>query len=268
MFRQVIGVVRVASVLLAAPLSAASAADMQYKSPPWTSAAPTYDWSGFYLGINGGYGVGADPSSQTISGGIAASSSIDSRVTPLGGLFGGQLGYNYQSGHVVFGLEGDIQWADQKDTAGCGLECIIEPGLSETLGSVQQKITWFGTARGRLGWANDEWLLYVTGGGAWAGIDTTTTASIANVDALSFSNTNTTSHTQGGWVVGGGTEVRIAGPWTAKFEYLYMDLGSISDTLVLSTLPADTLTTKSWIHDNIVRAGLNYKFNWGGPQSR
>jgi outer membrane immunogenic protein len=68
-------------------------------------------------------------------------------------------------------------------------------------------------------------------------------------------------------VFGGGTEVRIAGPWTAKFEYLYMDLGSISDTLPFTTgagAPV-TLTTNSHIYDNIVRAGLNYEFNWGGP---
>jgi outer membrane immunogenic protein len=270
MLRQVIGVVGIASVLLAAPMNAASAADMPYRAPPWTSVAPAYDWSGFYLGINGGYGVGADPFNQVLSGTPAGSSSINSRVTPLGGLFGGQVGYNYQMGHVVFGLEGDIQWADQNDTAGCGLECIVEPaiGATDTLGSVQQKITWFGTARGRLGWANDGWLFYVTGGGAWGGVSTTTTASVANVGGLSFFNTNTANHTQSGWVLGGGTEVRIAGPWTAKFEYLYMDLGSTTDTLALSTSPAASLTTKSWIHDNIVRVGLNYKFNLGGPEPR
>ena len=271
MLRKLLSVVGASFLLAAAPLGVAAAADMPLKAPAWT--APSSDWSGFYLGLNGGYAVGNDPFNQTVATtvatipptGLIESSSINSRVTPQGGLFGGQLGYNYQTGHMVFGLEGDIQWADQKDTAGCGLICVSEPGvITATEGSAEQKIDWFATARGRLGWANNGWLLYITGGGAWGGINATTAVSETGIISLS----NTTSFTKGGWVFGGGAEVRIVGPWTAKFEYLYMDLGGISDTLVVpATLGAGTLTTKSWIHDNIVRAGFNYNFNWGGPQT-
>jgi outer membrane immunogenic protein len=244
---------------------------MQFKAP--TYAPPSSDWSGFYLGLNGGYAVGNDPFNQSITvteptvppTTITESSSINSHVTPQGGLFGGQLGYNYQTGHWVLGLEGDIQWADQKDTSGCGFLCISEPGFGTiTEGSAEQKINWFATARGRIGWATPGWLLYVTGGGAWAGIDATTAISETGVLSLS----NTTSFIKSGWVVGGGAEVRIAGPWTAKVEYLYMDLGGISDTLAVpAALGAGSITTNSWIHDNIIRAGFNYNFNWGGQQA-
>jgi outer membrane immunogenic protein len=265
MLRKLLGVAAVAFLLAGAPWESASAADMSMPLKAPAYAPLPSNWSGFYVGLNGGYAVGNDPFNQTLSDALATiSSSINSRVTPLGGLFGGQFGYNYQTGHWVFGLEGDIQWADQKDTAGCGLECISEPGFgSFTFGSVEQKITWFGTARGRFGWANDGWLLYVTGGGAWGGISTTTAVSDPGIVSAS----NSASFTKGGWVVGGGTEVRIAGPWTAKFEYLYMDLGSISDTSILTDVTSEPFTTKSWIHDNIVRAGFNYNFNWGGSQS-
>lgn len=228
------------------------------------------DWSGFYIGANAGYGLGTDPFNQTdsVAGTVASVSSINSRVTPQGGLFGGQLGYNVQAGHLVFGAEGDLQWADQHDTAGCGQTCLNEPSVSfaGTDGSAEQRIKWFGTARGRFGWANDGWLFYVTGGAAWAGIDATTAFS-ETFGAAALARTNTTSFTKSGAVIGGGAELQVAGPWTAKVEYLFIDFGSISDTLNLTRVAPETLTTDSAIHDHIIRVGLNYKFNWGGPLS-
>jgi outer membrane immunogenic protein len=211
----------------------ARAADLPLKAPP----APVYSWSGFYVGLNGGYGLGDDPFNQSLTTtGITESSSINSRVNPNGAIFGGQFGYNYQSGHAVFGVEGDFQWSGQRDTAGCGIECIAAPGLAFIAGSAEQDIKWFGTARGRLGWADNGWLLYITGGGAWAGIDATTAFSESGL-GINLAQSNTTSFTRGGWVVGAGAEVRIFGPWSAKFEYLFMDLGKISDTLAISALP-------------------------------
>ena len=115
-------------------------------------------------------------------------------------------------------------------------------------GSTEQKINWFGTARGQIGYTNNDWLLYITGGGAWGEINATTAAfSLSRAPPLAASET--TSFTKGGGVIGGGTEVHLGGQWTAKFEYLYMDLGSISDTLVANgiaggAVPA-ALTTNS-----------------------
>jgi outer membrane immunogenic protein len=238
----------------------ALAADMALKAAP--PPAPVWSWTGFYVGINGGYSVGTDPFNETLVVPVPLSSSVDSRVTPKGGLFGGQAGYNYQTGNVVLGVEGDIQWADQHDTAGCALACVVSPPVVQNLGVVEQKIKWFGTARGRLGWANDGWLIYITGGGAWGGIDATTTFNIAGVPGgPNGAFSNATHFTKGGGVFGGGIEVRLAGAWTAKFEYLYMNLGSISDTLFIpAPIGPATLTTNSKIRDNIIRAGLNFKF--------
>ena len=241
----------------------AFAADMAVKAMP-PAPAPVYTWTGFYVGLNGGYSLARDPFNSSLSeGGITESSSLDSRVTPQGGVFGGQVGYNYQAGHTVFGVEGDLQWSGERDKAGCGIECIIEGVSTETFGSVEQKIKWFGTARARVGYADNGWLLYITGGGAWGRIDTTSTFS-ESAGPISLTDTNTTSTTKGGWVFGGGTEVRIAGPWSAKFEYLYMDLGNVSTPVALVNLAPGggvTSNTNSSVHDHIVRVGLNMKLN-------
>jgi len=244
----------------AGPAAAADVPALPLKAPPRTMAQ-AYDWSGFYVGANAGYGLATDPFDQLSSNGLPIASSVNSRVTPKGGLFGGQLGYNVQAGHVVFGVEGDLQWANQHDTAGCGLACSIAGGGGGvTFGSAEQRIKWFGTARGRLGWASDGWLFYVTGGAARGAIDATTGYS----DSTGVAAASTTSFTKTGAVVGAGTELRLAGPWTAKVEYLHINFGAISDTLASPVIFAP-LTTNSTIHDNVVRAGLNYKFDGSGP---
>ena len=116
------------------------AADMALKAPP-PAPAPAWSWTGFYVGLNAGYGVANDPFNQVLSEpGFAATSSINSRVTPNGGLFGGQAGYNYQAGNIVVGVEGDIQWSGEHDTAGCGFQCVSEAGEVLTEGSAEQRI--------------------------------------------------------------------------------------------------------------------------------
>lgn len=260
MLNKMLAAAGAASLLIASAAGMARAADLPMKVPP----VPMYSWTGFYGGINGGYGLADDPFNQTLaSAGVAETSSINSRVDPNGAIFGGQVGYNYQSGHAVYGVEGDFQWSGQRDTAGCGIECLAAPGVTFIAGSAGQDIKWFGTARARLGWADNGWLLYVTGGGAWAGIDATTAFSETGF-GINLAQSNTTGFTRGGWVVGGGAEVRIFGPWSAKFEYLYMDFGKISDTLTISALPfgtTATITSNSKIQDSIIRIGLNYRFN-------
>jgi outer membrane immunogenic protein len=264
MLNKLLAAAGASALLVVSASGAARAADLPMKAAP--VPAPVYSWTGFYVGLNAGYGLAEDPFSQTITepGVVTESSSINSRVTPNGAIAGGQVGYNYQSDHVVYGVEGDFQWSGQRDTAGCGLECITGGGIAATLGSAAQNIKWFGTARGRLGWADNGWLLYVTGGGAWAGVDATTAISETGAGLPAFAQSGTTSFTRAGWVVGGGAEVRISGPWSAKFEYLYMDLGGISDTLTVTALGVGAtaaLTTNSEIHDHIIRVGVNYRLN-------
>ena len=206
--------VLVASVALAlgAGLVSANAADIQQRSMPAKAPAyvtPVYNWSGPYIGISGGYGWGNSDLGD-----------------PDGGIFGATLGYNWQMGNLIVGVEGDISWSglDGNGTVG---------GLGSSVNN-----DWLGTARGRLGFNAGRFMPYVTGGLAVGNID----ASIAGVGS--------SNSTELGWTVGAGVEAAIAGPWTVKVEYLYVDLGE-GDSI--GGVRPDFTT-------NIVRAGLNYRF--------
>ena len=180
--------------LLALGVTSASAADIQRRQVMPTKAveyaAPIYNWTGAYVGIQGGGGWG---NSDYSVGGSA-------RLN--GGLIGGTLGYNWQSGPLVYGLETDLAFANISGSSGCAIAS-----------SCSTRNNWLGTTRVRLGYAMDRWMPYVTGGFAYGGLKT----SVAGVDS---------SNTKGGWTVGGGIEAAIAGPWTAKVEYLHVDLGN------------------------------------------
>jgi outer membrane immunogenic protein len=196
-------------ILVAAPASAADLSvrkAMPYKAQPY---AQTYNWSGFYLGVNGGGGWGDSDSSNGFRG-----------------LVGGTVGYNYQISQAVFGLEGDIDWSDLSHDGNCSAF------------SCETRNNWLSTVRGRFGFAFDRFLPYVSGGVAFGDIKT----SVAGI--------GDTNATKTGWTVGGGLEAAIAGPWTAKVEYLHVDLGS-GDSPVGSSESFKT---------NIVRAGIDYRF--------
>jgi outer membrane immunogenic protein len=201
-------------------VTAANAADLPHRHAMPTKApayAVPYTWTGFYVGINGGGGFGRSDVAAPFSTGTFNTS---------GGVVGGTLGYNYQMGQAVFGLEADGDWTHLNGSAACALT------------TCQTSNDWLATARGRLGYAVDRFLPYVTGGAAFGDIKT-------NVTGVG----NATS-TKAGWTLGGGVEAAIAGPWSAKLEYLYVDLGRGG-----SVLGAD-----SAFHTNLVRAGVNYKF--------
>jgi outer membrane immunogenic protein len=211
--------------LLAFAATAATAADLPRSMPARAPALiPVgYNWTGFYLGINGGYGWGR-------SHWNAFGTSSD----PSGGLLGVTGGYNWQAlgSPWVFGLEGDIDWSDMKDTftsAACPTGC-------------QTQNNWLGTVRGRVGYAIDRVMPYVTGGLAAGDIE---------VNQAGFAGIH---DTKAGWAVGGGIEAAIAGNWTAKVEYLHADLGSVNCSTGCS------LPTRVGFHSDIVRGGLNYRF--------
>src|SRR5207247_256767 len=128
-----------------------------------------------------------------------------------------------------------------------------------------------GTARGRLGWANDGALIYVTAGGAWAGIDETDTIAVAvTPPPVGATTTASFSNTKSGYAVGAGIEMRLWANWTAKVEYLHIDLGGTTNTGVHNALPfigpnLILTTTTGRIKDDIFRVGLNWKFGgYGG----
>jgi len=186
-----------------------------------------------------------------------ASSGQDT-IHPNGGTGGIQAGYNWQAGNVVYGAEVDFDALDLNGSRSITTEYLSAPGTFFTINQ-SIKTDWLFTARPRIGWVSNNWLLYATGGLA--------------VTELKFNNTFTDtfaaayesgsiSKTEAGWVVGGGVEYGFTNNWSAKLEYLYMDFGDVSSSGVVSTSIADTATLShsADLKANIVRAGINYRF--------
>ncbi|MDA9506833.1 hypothetical protein XI09_19810 [Bradyrhizobium sp. CCBAU 11386] len=231
---------------------------------PVDPAANAWRWTGVYGGLNGGYGVGNtsfrefkyfDPAAPPLAGELThyISSFAPQKVSPQGAIAGGQFGYNWQTGHVVLGVEGDAQWSGQKDTA-CAMSCFTAGGPIET---VSQRFNWLATVRGRLGYADRGYLLFVTAGGAWAEVEETDVFSGAAV------YTSTFKQTKGGWVAGGGIEAWLFGNWTGKIEYLHFDLGNINHTFATPDPGFPTMGTQSTVRNDVIRVGVNYKLGGG-----
>jgi outer membrane immunogenic protein len=220
----------VSALAVLATIGGANAADLgrRYPAQMPVKAEPVYaayNWTGFYLGINGGGAWGksnfSDPFGTTGDFNLS------------GAMIGGTAGYNWQAGRAVFGVEGDIDWSTVKGSTNADA-CVGGP--------CETKNPWFGTARGRVGYAFDRVMPYVTGGLAFGGVKANTAG-------------GSVSETRAGWTVGGGVEAAIAGPLTAKIEYLYADLGKMNCGAPTCTAGGDVK-----FNANIVRAGLNYRF--------
>lgn len=209
---------------------------------------PAYNWTGFYLGLNAGGSFGNNPTTEVNEtlGVILGTPTL----SPSGFVGGGQLGYNYQfAPHWVIGIEGDFQGTSQHDSNCTGSGCTV---LGNFYFTDDQKLKWFATLRGRLGYAEGDWLFYVTGGGAWGQIHndyrTFTPADVAFDADFDLS----------GWTVGGGVELHLRDGWSAKLEYLYLDLGSFTDGGV-DPNTGWYYSMTSDVRDHIIRVGLNYK---------
>lgn len=217
--------------------SAAQAADMParmaVKAPPPVLYTPPFSWTGFYIGANAGWGWSSGDGTITMgprSGPISGSGN--------GFLGGVQAGYNWQTGPIVFGVETDFQ-----GSSGSG-DVTGNAGATRINGTV--KTPWFGTIRGRVGYAQDRWLFYVTGGGVYGQ---------SNFDGT-LSTTGAFSSSANYWTytVGGGVEAMLWDRWSAKLEYLYVGTPDKSPT------PPGTSDLTGNVHTNIVRVGLNYHF--------
>jgi outer membrane immunogenic protein len=241
-------------------LGGAMAADMAVKARPAPPLAAVYNWTGFYIGANAGYSwSNADVTSYTI-GGIPVLLPPDVTHHRLDGFIGGgQLGYNWQVGQYVFGIEGDAAWRDAKKSTVFG----FPGGVDFTTFTTREN--WFATIRPRAGFAADNFLFYVTGGAAFDGREHTF---VENRPSLPGANrTITSDDTRVGWTVGVGVEAGF-GQWSVGLEYLYADFGrhttlsAPTQTLGgLTFLPSQVTFDDST--QNIVRAKLNYHFN--GP---
>jgi outer membrane immunogenic protein len=223
------GLLAATNFALAADLPIASAPRPVAPTAYVPARAPTYNWSGFYLGLNGGYGFATASVTGTFSGGSATASENLS-----GFIGGGQVGFNYQVGMGVFGVEADIDGSSQSKTTTGGI-------ISAT-----DKISYIGTVRGRIGAAFDRVLLYATGGGGYGEFTSTITA--AGFGTFSGSK----SHAL--WTVGAGLEVGITSNISARIEYLYADTGNLN----LANVAGVTVTGR--VQDNLVRAGVNFRF--------
>jgi len=216
-----LGVLVAAQGAVAADLSVAPL----YKAPP-SEVTQAYNWTGFYFGVNGGGGWGS-----------SRWQGVD-RVGLSGGQVGGTAGYNWQIGKAVVGVEGDVDWSGLQGTATSTL-C---PG-----GSCGTSDTWLSTVRGRVGYAFDRVLPYVTGGLAVGDIQAATPGLPGG------------SNTNAGWTLGGGIELALPGNWSAKAEYLHVDLGAFNCGTGCGVLPNENVS----LHQDVFRAGVNYHFGWG-----
>jgi len=222
--------------LMAASTEQAGAADLPVSAP--VTKAPAfipYNWTGFYGGVNVGYGW----AHGDVTGTLAGLTGTSSETLP-GIIGGGQIGYNWQtSSNIVLGIESDIQGSGESKTSN---RSFVNQAYSGTA-----RGTYFGTIRGRVGYAIDRWMPYVTGG--WGYGEATVDATLGAVRTISI------SRSKGLWVVGGGVETAIAGNWTAKAEYLLMGTEATNS---LNTI-LGPLTTSTTIRNNIVRVGVNYR---------
>jgi outer membrane immunogenic protein len=220
------------------------------------AAAGAYNWNGFYAGLNGGYGVGRNRSTESTAFAGAAISNEHFTLGPAGWLGGGQAGYNLQfTPNTMIGAEADWQWSNQSNSV-CVSGCSSNFGFAGILNAltVEQKIHWLTTLRGRVGYVQNDWLLYATGGPAWGHTaENVLLRAGGGVAAGSF------NHTKSGFAVGAGSESKVAGNWTAKLEYLYVDLGTVTDTFA-STPPAVVQTVTVKVQEHVFRVGFNYAF--------
>lgn len=207
----------------------ASAADLpsRYAPAPYYEPAPIFAWTGLYAGINGQFGVG----SYTRGGSPVFGD-------PLGGLGGGTIGYNYQSGKLVVGAEADIGFGSLSDTGSLG---------ARTNGT--GTINTLGTARMRVGYVWDRALLYVTGGYAGTGLQGKVN-DFSRAPNLVLGE----SHYLNGYAVGGGVEFAITTKISVKGEYIFT--GFNSTPYFSGTRDA----ISSGANVNLIRAGLNYHF--------
>jgi outer membrane immunogenic protein len=304
----------------------AKAADLPYKAPP--PVCPTCEWSGFYVG--GTIGASTDMSSSrdtwnwfttfpagtlvgvgggglaTLAAPLTTNNTFDNAYRRAGtGVIGGvEVGYNWQFGHFLAGVEADWSGTSERSTTSYTATPVTAifppfpqffffPGTGQGWTS-EQKIDWLTTWRARAGWVTDCTVWYVTGGAAWARIENNYAllsspgspgAAATGVGAqfglpggrvaASFATTKT------GWVVGAGVESSVGkwfgwgNNWSLKLEYLWVDLGTVTNTIVapLVSIPVNAggplvtgntaFTSSNHVYDQIIRLGLNYRFSYG-----
>jgi outer membrane immunogenic protein len=258
----------VALIVMSVPVLAA---DMPVKVKP---LPPAWTWTGCYVGVNVGYGWAnfhkSDINRFLFATGAFASSHPDFSFSDDGALGGGQIGCNWQYGQWVWGLEADLQVTsiEARDRLS-GL--FNSPPSAIFFTEAGSALRWFGTARARLGWT--VWpttLAYVTGGFAYGRVNSHLGFGtiVGGVVGAVGTAVNFDDQYHYGWTVGVGIETKVAQNFTAKLEYLYVDLGSADYAFNNILIGGDSGVARSnftWnqrVDMHVVRLGLNYQFNW------
>jgi outer membrane immunogenic protein len=245
-------------IALTAMTGSVLAADLPSRLPPVLPVPPVWSWTGVYVGINGGYG-GDRTKYNAFDTGVAAGAQ-SSRMSS-GFLGGGQLGFNWQfpTSNVVLGLETDFQgsWIKSEYVASAfagGAAAGLDTGT---------KVDWFGTVRGRAGYAFGQFFPYITGGFAY-GETKSFAEGAAGIGGLAAVTGYSRVREPTGWTLGAGLEYSLTHNLTFKTEYLYVDLGKTQVYAFPDGVGGITsLNERTTI--NVVRAGLNYKFDLWTP---
>ena len=251
----------VAALAVCGATTTALAADLPPRAPrvfaPAPAIAPSFSWTGFYIGAHAGWGTARKKWSQTSPVEFASGPQNTATFDADGVIGGGQIGYNWQAGMWVFGLEADFTGSDLDGSAG---------QTRTTNWRSFTDINWFGTATGRIGVVWDRALLYAKGGFAWA--DEThriffSGGAAGGVPTL----VSTTDNVHTGWTVGAGVEVALWDNWTGKVEYNYFDLGTdnLHFVIVPPAMGSRLASGDNWDINqrfHMVKFGLNYR--WGG----
>jgi outer membrane immunogenic protein len=265
---------------------ASFAADWPLMGPQLYPSAPrmAVDWTGIYFGANAGYGW-AQGSSNTVFGGGATNTllasglvipagattplgfgaselggtGLSSSSSPRGGIAGGQIGFNWQAGMVVFGAEFDAQWSGQSNA----VSLICTPPTPGCTATEAIKIRSLITGRARIGLAFDWLMPYVTAGGALVNARDDLTVNVGGLTASFPPLSGTTL----GWTAGAGVDIALSSNWSARLEYLHIRANGItSSALIPGVLGNGSAAETAAYRDNIVRVGLNYRIGpRGGP---
>jgi len=275
MKRITLGRLAISALVLAAPLSAANAADLEFKTP--TPPPPVGSWTGFYVGLQGGAGFGLTETAVTASQGIPSPPGIFNVYTPgayavnaldyVGLHGGGTAGFNWQTGPIVFGVEGDISGADLDGADNCATDFTFgTPSPNQV--RCDTKLSAFGTVTGRLGMSSDRMLVYIKGGGAWAHFNQDVTAvNLVFGPGGTVADAASIADNRLGYTVGTGIEYAVWNHWSAKVEYDFLGFGTKNLVFPLmgpNVINQGLTTVNVFANDresvSVIRAGLNYRF--------
>ena len=284
---------RIAALTLLMLAQELKAADLPTRKAPPIAPPPVFTWTGFYVGFNFGYTWTASPSIAAGSANVldlsverfGLASAIGASGVPSarldGFFFGGQAGYNWQfADKLIAGLEADIQGAGVRGGGGLANVTGAPTGFAVTGGKFNRSLEYLGTVRGRLGYAVTPTLMaYVTGGLAYGGANLTTTISQSLTPSILIGNPGKGDLYENlvGWTIGAGGEMALSRNLSAKLEYLYYDLGGLrlstasnplaftNPLLGLRLVDATHVSTR--FNGHIIRAGLNYRFDWSIPEN-